>query len=63
MYAIQVPISVLAMMDDISNIVICNSVNANHCNVSIDKYVKCKKLENQVRKKSVSGSMLVHECL
>ena len=48
MYHNKVPIPALAMVDDIANIAVCNSVTAIKANVKTDSFIQRKKLEGQV---------------
>ena len=48
MYGGTVPIPALAMVDDIINVALCNSVDGIKKNVATDEFVKSKKLEAQV---------------
>ena len=48
MYREKVPIPALAMVDDVVNIALCNSVESIKMNVKTDEFIKQKKLESQV---------------
>ena len=48
MYKKQLAIPALAMVDDITEIVECNSTEAIACNVKTDAFIQRKKLESQV---------------
>ena len=48
MYGGMIPIPALAMVDDIFNVALCNSVDGIKKNVKTDEFVKSKKLESQV---------------
>ena len=48
MYHNKVPIPALAMVDDIANIAVCNSITALKANVKTDSFIQRKKLEGQV---------------
>ena len=48
MYGGVIPIPALAMVDDIFNVALCNSVDGIKKNVKTDEFVKSKKLESQV---------------
>ena len=48
MYGGIIPIPALAMVDDLANVSLCNSVDGIKKNVKTDEFVKYKKLESQV---------------
>ena len=48
MYSGIIPVPALAMVDDIINVALCNSVDGIRKNVTTDEFVKSKKLESQV---------------
>ena len=48
MYGGSIPVPALAMVDDIINVALCNSVDGIRKNVKTDEFVKSKKLECQV---------------
>ena len=48
MFRERIPIPALAMVDDVVNIALCNSVDSIKMNVKTDEFIKRKKLECQV---------------
>ena len=48
MYGGIIPIPALAMVDDIMNVSLCDSVDGIQKNVKVDEFIKSKKLESQV---------------
>ena len=48
MYCGKVPVPALAMVDDVVNVTVCNTIDSIQSNVQTDEFVKKKKLESQV---------------
>ena len=48
MYRKQIPVPSLAMVDDLANISVCNTVEGLSCNIKTDSFIQRKKLESQV---------------
>ena len=48
MYGGIIPMPALAMVDDIMNVSLCDSVDGIQKNVKVDEFIKSKKLESQV---------------